>query len=65
MERNSVETISSDVAMLMSLPMPVLERMALELQQQQDEEERMLKQKMAAYKNALREMLKKRAPQRS
>ena len=60
MERNSVETIPAEVAMLMSLPMPVLERMDLELKLKQEEEERIIRRKMTDYKNALIEMLRTR-----
>ena len=60
MERNSVETIGAEVASLMSLPMPILERMEEEIRQQQEEEEKLIKAKMADYKKVLLGLLRDR-----
>ena len=64
MERNAVETIPAEVAMLMALPMPVLERMEWELQQKQKAEENLIRQKMADYKNVILKLLRERKPRR-
>ena len=58
MERNSVETIGSEVAMLISLPMPILERMEEEIRQQQEEEESLIMVKMTEYKKVLLGLLR-------
>jgi len=60
MERNSVETIDAEVAMLMSLPMPVLLRMDEEVCQREAEEDKLIRSRMAEYKKVLLGLLRHR-----
>lgn len=60
MERDSVQTIGEEVAMLMQLPMPMLERMRTESEEKEKQEERNIRDRMQGYRDVLLKVLRER-----